>query len=859
MEIRAMSLSNIKISAVPPQCPTPAFPVGGLSAPFYYDLEYYQEYLVGNVTSVTVTGLPTGVSYSTAVDGNYIRLTVTGVPTVNNQAVSISANGVSEGGGYCLPVANVQDLTPAGGNVVIGPVTSNLVQWIDMGNGQVYGGWGNTIQNRSGSNLDYYTVNAAASSARANATVDYTNGGVLRFNGSTLGRIYATTNDGSNNNPIANTGDANWSLESWFKLDDYVSNYASSTKLTLVGEKWGGIFNSDVHHYLTFEKSDGSGAENVLKGGSYSGAYYLASNTTTSTIYPGQYYHAVVTCANGNVRRLYINGAQSNVLTSSTITSASDLETRIGADITSDNPSANGILRGSVAITRYYNKTLSAAEVTQNYNSESSRFIGGSYSFNGANSQATFLANTTQFNTNTGDYTYQFWYKGNTAANVVDPQPIWDSGAHKIFFENNTGNANSGYLTVVSGATAITANISRLYQNSWAHFAVSRISNVTRIFMNGTMQKYTSDTSNANTNANSYMGFANISNTMMVNNTTPSGNFYLAGKVTNFYFNANTGLYNNTGYTLPSSPTPAVDSTSNVKLLLKATDSASYTMDSSPRVYAQNTTTWSNVAFSTDSPFAQPLYKSILRQEQFTYTGNIQTWTVPDNVSTITVTATGARGGDSTASGAGGNGAAISTRVSVTPGSTLYVVVGGTPNSNGVARYGYGGNGSGGTASNGGGGGGLSGVFTTSTPSIANAIVVAGGGGGGAGNVNGGSAGVASPGSGANGGGTGGGVGGTNSTAGAAGTNAVTQLVAPTAGSGMQGGAAGAVIIGHAGGGGGGGYYAGGGGAGGNTATNVGGGGGGATYSTGNITYLAPFDLSGNGVVIINYTGLTSL
>jgi hypothetical protein len=863
MEIKGFSLSNMNISAIPPYCATPEFPPTGLSAPFYAGLEYYQEYLIANTTTVTVTGLPTGVTYSTTQEGDSVRLTFTGVPTTGSQAITMNANAISSGA-YCLAVANVKDITPTTSNIVIGPITSNLVQWIDMGNGQVYSGWGNTIQNRQSANLDYYVVNAADSNARANATVEFTNGGALRSNGATIGRIFATTWDGTNANPIANTGAANWTLESWFKLDDYVSNYANTNKLTLVGEKWGGALNNDVHHYLTFEKTDGSGADNVLKGGSYSAAYYVASNTVASTIYPGQYYHAAITSAGGTVRRLYINGVLANTLTTSAITAASDLETRIGADVSVDAPNANGILRGTVAVTRYYNKTLSATEITQNYNSEVGRFTGGSYSFNGANSVATFLANTTQFNTNTGDYTYEFWYKSNTEANSGAPQPIWDSSAHKIFFENNTGNANAGHLTVATGNTAITANISRLYQNNWTHFAVSRIANVTRIFMNGLMQKYSTDTSNANTNANSYMGFANISNSVLVNNSTPSGNFYLAGTITNFLFNANTGYYTNSGYTRPSLPTSAANSASNVKLLLKASDSVGYQMDSSPRVYAQNTTVWTNVVFSNSTPFAQPDYSSILRQAQFTYTGDIQTWTVPNNVSTITVTATGARGGG----GGGGNGCAAATTLSVTAGQTLYIVVGGWSNGQ-TAAYGYGGSGgSGNDNQDGGAGGGLSGIFTTSVPSIANALFVVGGGGGGtglAGSILGGSAGFGSPGSGTAANQPQGGGGGTTSAGGSAGNVIASASVPPTAGNDIQGGTGGSRVasFSYGGGGGGGGYYGGGGGGGGFgsdiNSNRPGGGGGGATWSSNTVTYIAPFDLNGNGVVIINYTGLTAL
>ena len=74
----------------------------------------------------------------------------------------------------------------------------------------------------------------------------------------------------------------------------------------------------------------------------------------------------------------------------------------------------------------------------------------------------------------------------------------------------------------------------------------------------------------------------------------------------------------------------------------------------------------------------------------------------------------------------------ITTTLNVTPGQILYVVVGGFPGQSTTPKYGFGGSGGSGT-NYGGAGGGLSGLFTSSSPANANALVVAGGGGGGGG------------------------------------------------------------------------------------------------------------------------------
>ena len=247
--------------------------------------------------------------------------------------------------------------------------------------------------------------------------------------------------------------------------------------------------------------------------------------------------------------------------------------------------------------------------------------------------------------------------------------------------------------------------------------------------------------------------------------------------------------------------------------------------------------------------------------------GSISTWTVPAGVSTIYVNLTGAEGQAGNGGMAGGMGAQISTDLTVTPNSTLYIVVGKTGNGK-TADFGYGGNGGDNTGASGltrdaGCGGGLTGIFTSNTPSIANALAIAGGGGGGGGGsgvnqpCNGGSAGINRDGSGQDGNSNTDYLGvrgrkGLNSSAGAAGNPFDTNTVDPTAGNGLQGGNGGwtSNSAWNGGGGGGGGYYAGGGGAAGGNA--VGGGGSGGTYSTGTIVWNSG-NSSGDGWLTISY------
>ncbi len=246
----------------------------------------------------------------------------------------------------------------------------------------------------------------------------------------------------------------------------------------------------------------------------------------------------------------------------------------------------------------------------------------------------------------------------------------------------------------------------------------------------------------------------------------------------------------------------------------------------------------------------------------------MQIFIVPNRVTSIQVNAIGAKGGTGARGQVGGAGANITTTLNVTPGQILYIVVGGFPGQSATAKYGYGGNGGSGT-NYGGAGGGLSGVFTSSSPAVANALIVAGGGGGGSGNATGanftgGNAGNNLSGSSSNGneenpgpyvvnGRYQFGYAASNSSAGSEGEPF--DVVAGTRGTGGNninggnGGTDGGVSSWNGAGGGGAGFYGGGGGAGGGAA--CGGGAGGATKSSTGINSYGALNTTGDGSVSI--------
>lgn len=117
--------------------------------------------------------------------------------------------------------------------------------------------------------------------------------------------------------------------------------------------------------------------------------------------------------------------------------------------------------------------------------------------------------------------------------------------------------------------------------------------------------------------------------------------------------------------------------------------------------------------------------------QAFAYTGAVQTFTVPDNVTEIHIEAKGASGAvDTVFAGTSAPGGTVSARFPVTPGSVLDVYVGGRPSA-GTQGGGWpnGGSGDSVAGSNGTGGGGSSHVVATGG-AIASALIVAGAGGG---------------------------------------------------------------------------------------------------------------------------------
>ncbi len=287
---------------------------------------------------------------------------------------------------------------------------------------------------------------------------------------------------------------------------------------------------------------------------------------------------------------------------------------------------------------------------------------------------------------------------------------------------------------------------------------------------------------------------------------------------------------------------------------------ASWSQTGNPNVFHRVTL---NAQCKDSSTTAVTVINCPAGSQTFSYTGSMQTFTVPNCVTSVNITCNGAAGGDGHNPGnqPKGQGGIASGTLSVTPGQTLYIYVGGQGqrSSSSPMQGGWNGGGNGYNYGNTGwtcaGGGGASDVRSGGT-ALANRVIVAGGGGGGgSGSWGNGGGGNGGGNSGANGydvggGGYGGdrhGKGGTQNSGGAGGSD----LSGGSAGSAGTLGFGGNASTGSntLASGGGGGYYGGGGGS-----YHGGGGGGGSSY-TGGVTNgsTSSGGITGNGSVVITW------
>ena len=230
----------------------------------------------------------------------------------------------------------------AGPNIV----TDGLVFAVDPGSERSYPGTGTTASSLMTA-YDGTLINGTAFSTD--------NGGIweldgvndrISFDGATiLGYLGVTS--GTDNNVA-------YSMEAWIKIDAYPSGIAGSGDCIMGHDSTLGIglqvFGTGTTAYINF-------------------GYRTNSNYDSGNITINEWHHIVGTRAVGGAIVIYIDGVADFTVNGDNAIDYTTADFNIGYA-----PARIGPYNGNISSTRVYNKSLTAAEVLQNYNAQKSRF-----------------------------------------------------------------------------------------------------------------------------------------------------------------------------------------------------------------------------------------------------------------------------------------------------------------------------------------------------------------------------------------------------------------------------------------------------------------------------------------------------
>lgn len=147
-----------------------------------------------------------------------------------------------------------------------------------------------------------------------------------------------------------------WSVECWFNTDVNPSDIECMIAIN---------YNNGVENTLLLGVHDVSGCKlNVY--------YRNAEISSNTTVTVGQWHHVVATHTSGSLK-VYLDGTQIASNSNTVNQSLDGCAFLIGAELDSGNSLGN-YFDGKISNVRMYSKTLSAAEVTQNFNALKGRY-----------------------------------------------------------------------------------------------------------------------------------------------------------------------------------------------------------------------------------------------------------------------------------------------------------------------------------------------------------------------------------------------------------------------------------------------------------------------------------------------------
>ena len=264
----------------------------------------------------------------------------------------------ANGSVFTPPYQTLADFTTGGHE------TDQLVLYYDLGNTSSYSGSGTAINDISGSG-----IGGGGTIVGTNTTFQYAgihpNSGAFKFDGGSQGDYIEI--DKSNGFTLA----ADFSIEIWHRWDSSLpstpffgnlwTNSAEADWNVGTGNDTGLLIGVDEIRYM-----DSNGSERQ-------------SNWTSTTYSPIHNWHQIVLTVESGLGKIYIDGSYIQDL-SYTLPDHSTQSNGVYALGIADNLSYyRGEWNGLIGTTRVYHKTLTAAQVLQNYNADADFYVQKSY------------------------------------------------------------------------------------------------------------------------------------------------------------------------------------------------------------------------------------------------------------------------------------------------------------------------------------------------------------------------------------------------------------------------------------------------------------------------------------------------
>ena len=269
----------------------------------------------------------------------------------------------------------IQGVKLTGTPVNDGLVTSGLQLYLDTRNPRSWGYSGSSWNDLSGNNkhATFYKNTAKVGNSGGvvnNGTIingtDLTNNGYndLYFNGTSASGQYNYAYG-----PNLGTNLTQYTISSWFNLNSLVSTTELPAVFSLgqycgssPGTPNGGSVNGSLMFYNGF-----SGNDNKLYAGFWDGGWKYTTGYAVST---GTWYHAVMTY-DGNYLSLYVNNTLVNSF--QTIPSSTALVSNLGYSV-GRRWDGYDSLDAYIPVAMVYNRALSTAELTRNFNYHRARY-----------------------------------------------------------------------------------------------------------------------------------------------------------------------------------------------------------------------------------------------------------------------------------------------------------------------------------------------------------------------------------------------------------------------------------------------------------------------------------------------------